>query len=77
MQMSLLGSLAAHIQHRDEFQEAAANQLPLVGPSMCPSLALSSPEGFLSSAAYKYRRTLAAMAALLCAVVCPRPQGKL
>lgn len=28
---------------------------------MCPSLALSSPAGFLSSAAYKYRRISAAM----------------
>lgn len=55
-------SLIANIQHRAEFQDVEASQLPLVGPCTCPSLPLSSLELFLSSAAYKYRKTFAAMA---------------
>lgn len=69
MQMSLLGSLAASIQHRDGFQEAAAKQLPLVGPSVCPSLALSSPAGFLSSESINTEGFLLQCTAVCCGVL--------
>ena len=62
MQMSLLGSSVANIQHRAEFQDVEVSQFPLVGPCTRPGLPLSSLELFLSSAAYKYRTMFAAMA---------------